>query len=140
MHYLFIYNLLNICLKESSISSFCKVSYLICVFRNVGEKFETKKQKRYSSVSIPFIASTFPKKLPEYFEYLHPILVSNLVSGHLEIWFLGLFIQLQIIWLCDGQSCQDFDCLTSIVCDSSKSFQRVCCAHLFLKPKSYWVL
>ena len=81
--------LLNKCLKQSCFSDCWKVSSLVPVFKNVGER---SIAKNYDSVSVLFVVSKVLKKLAnrivDHLEKCGCFLISSMV--------LGILSQLQI--------------------------------------------
>ena len=118
--------LFNKCLKESCFPDCWKISSLVPVFKNVGEKSTAKK---YCPVSLFSVVSKVFKKL-----------VNNRIADHLEK--CGLFTDFQYAF----RSCRSTaDFLTGLgllefwhlIYHISKAFDRVWHAGLLHKLKSY---
>ena len=81
--------LLNKCLKQSCFSDCWKVTWLVPVFKNVGER---SIAKNFDSVSVLFVVSKVLKKLAnrivDHLEKCGCFLISSMV--------LGILSQLQI--------------------------------------------
>ena len=127
----------NICLKESCFPDFWKVSSVVPVFKNVGERYTAKN---YRPVSLRSVVSKVSEKL-----------VNNSIVDHLEK--CGLFSDFQYGFK-SSQSIADLLTVVSdriarafsrswetraVALDISEAFDRVWYAGLLHKLKSYGV-
>ena len=97
--------LFNMCLKESCFLDCWKVSLVVPVFKNAGERSTTKN---YCPVSLLSVVS-------KVFEQL----VNNKIVDHLEK--SGIFSDFQ----CGFRSCRSTADLLTVVCDrSTRAFKR----------------
>ena len=127
--------LFNMCLKESCFPEFWKVSSMVPVFKNVGER---STAKNYCPVNLLSVVSKVFKKL-----------VSNRIIDHLEKY--GIFSDFQY---CSRSSWSTVDLLTvasdrvarrfnkfwaarAVVLNISNTFNRVWHAGLFHELKSW---
>ena len=129
--------LINICLKQSSFPDCWKVSSVVPVFKNVGERSAAKNYRRVSLLSV--FSKVFEK------------LVSNRLIDHLEK--CGLFVDFQCGFR-SSRSTADLSTVVSdriarafnrsgstraVIIDISNAFDRVWYAGLLHKPKSYGI-
>ena len=127
----------NMCLKESCFPDFWKVSFVVPVFKNVGERYTAKN---YRPVSLRSVVSKVSEKL-----------VNNSIVDHLEK--CGLFSDFQYGFK-SSQSTADLLTVVSdriarafsrswetraVALDISEAFERVWYAGLLHKLKSYGV-
>ena len=91
--------LFNKCLKESCFPDCWKVSSVVPVFKNVGERSTAKNYRPVSLLSV--VSKVFEKlvnnTIVDYFEKCGFLLISSMVSGLLDQ--LQIFLQLQLIEL-----------------------------------------
>ena len=123
------------CLKESCFPDCWKVSLVVPVFKNVGER---STAKNYHPVSLPSVVNKVFEKL-----------VNNTIVDHLEK--CGLFSDFQygfrssrstadLLTVVSDRIARAFDssgAAPAIVLDTFKAFDRVWHAGLFRKLKSY---
>ena len=127
-------DLFNMCLEKSCFSYCWKVSLVVPVFKNVGEK---STAKNYSPVSLPFVVSKFFEKL-----------ANNMIVDHLEK--CGLFSDFQYGFRSSRLTADRLTVLTdrfardfnrswanpTVALDIEKAFDRVWHAGLLYKLKS----
>ena len=129
--------LFNKCLKESCFPDCWKVSSVVPVFKNVGERSTGKNYRPVSLLSV--VSKVFEK------------LVNNRIVGHLEK--CGLFSDFQygfrssrstadLLTVVYDRTARAFNrsgATRAVALDISKAFDRVCHAGLLHKLKSYGI-
>ena len=115
------------CLKESRFPDCWKVSSVVPVFKNVGER---STAKNYHPVSLPFMVSKVFEKL-----------VNNRLVDRLEKCFLisSMVLIISINWKSSDRIARAFnrsEATRAVALEISKAFERICYAGLLHKVKS----